>query len=235
MGKNKLKRWSEINGYSHVIQPPVEDVMRADHHLKGKWNTDFFKNDNPLILELGCGRGEYTTGMARAFPSKNFIGVDIKGARLWKGAREAFTENLNNAAFIRTRIEFISSFFGTDEVDEIWITFPDPQVKTRRAKKRLTGPDFLNSYRSFLKSSGIIHLKTDSHELFNYTCELVRSNNLELIRSTDDLYASPLDDSILGIRTYYEKLFGEQGKKITYLAFRIGGAPVINPKKYPYG
>lgn len=221
MGKNKLKRWSELNSFRHVIQPPFEDIFRKDYELKGKWNSSFFGNSSPIVLELGCGKGEYTVNLAKKYPSKNFIGIDIKGARMWKGASEAASANLGNVAFLRTRIEFINSFFDTDEVDEIWITFPDPQVKQRRADKRLTAPGFLNSYRNFLRDNGIIHLKTDSIELYDYTTQLVKQNRLEIVQSTPDLYSWSPENEILGIRTYYEQIYLDQGKKITYTAFRL--------------
>lgn len=234
MGKNKLKKWTDINGYSHVIQPPLDDIYGKDYHLKGKWSSLFENPANPLVLELGCGKGEYTVGLARKYPGKNFIGIDIKGARMWKGATEAISEKLVNAAFLRIRIELISSFFGRDEVDEIWITFPDPQIKTRRAKKRLTGPYFLNQYKEFLKPSGIIHLKTDSTELFEYTGRIISHNELELIHSTSDLYSWSSDNEILGIRTHYEKIFLEQGKKITYTSFRLSRGVNIKDPFFDY-
>jgi tRNA (guanine-N7-)-methyltransferase len=224
LGKNKLKKWSAIDGYSHVIQPAMEEVFNKDFHLKGRWREDFFKNNNPLVLELGCGKGEYSVSLARLYPEKNFIGIDIKGARIWRGATDASTDNLTNVAFIRTRIELISSFFGGEEVDEIWITFPDPQAKTRRAKKRLTGPLFLNMYSKFIKPSGVIHLKTDSTELYEYTAKVIQANSLEVLHSTRDLYSWSPDNEILGIRTYYEQIYLNQGKKITYTAF------ILNPE-----
>ncbi len=220
MGKNKLRKWAEIEDYAHVIQPRFEDVFKKDHELKGKWKEDFFGNDNPLILELGCGKGEYTIGMARRFPEKNFLGMDIKGARIWKGARTAYRDSITNVGFIRTRVELIESFFGRDEVDGIWITFPDPQLKKRRNKKRLTGARFINHYRSFLKNTGQIHLKTDSRELYDYTMRLIKENGMEIIKSTTDLYAEKDIDEILGIRTHYEEIFLDAGKNINYICFR---------------
>lgn len=221
MGKNKLKKWSALDGYSHVIQPALEDVFEKDFYLKGGWKREFFKNNNPLVLELGCGKGEYSVNLARMYPLKNFIGIDIKGARIWRGATDAIDEKLSNVAFIRTRIELISSFFGENEVDEIWITFPDPQVKTRRAKKRLTGPIFLNYYRKFINPAGVIHLKTDSTELYEYTSRIIAINDLEVLHSTTDLYSWSPDNEILSIRTHYEQLFLDRGKRINYIAFRI--------------
>jgi len=217
--------------YPNVIQPRFEDVFRKDHALKGKWKTDFFASNNPLILELGCGRGEYTIGMARKFPGANFLGIDIKGARMWNGAATAIRESITNVGFLRTRIELIESFFGTGEVDEIWITFPDPQLKKRRNKKRLTGPRFLNYYRSFLKKDGLIHLKTDSQELYEYTLGLIRANSLELVDQTPDLYAGKNLDDMLLIRTHYEQIFLDAGKAITYLSFRLNGErPIVDIK-----
>lgn len=228
MGKNKLRKWAEMENYSHVIQPRFEDVFRKDHELKGKWNEVFFGNNNPLILELGCGKGEYTVGMARLFPEKNFLGIDIKGARMWKGAMMAKNQSLNNVGFLRTRIELIESFFDRDEVNEIWLTFPDPQLKKRRNKKRLTGSRFLNNYRSLLKKGGLIHLKTDSSELYNYTLNLIKKNNLEIINNSADLHSEKDPDENLLIRTHYEQMFLDAGKKINYICFRIdNNKPVI--------
>jgi len=231
LAKNKIRKWAEMEKYPNVIQPRFEDVFRKDHALKGKWKTDFFASNNPLILELGCGRGEYTIGMARKFPGANFLGIDIKGARMWNGAATAIRESITNVGFLRTRIELIESFFGTGEVDEIWITFPDPQLKKRRNKKRLTGPRFLNYYRSFLKKDGLIHLKTDSQELYEYTLGLIRANSLELVDQTPDLYAGKNLDDMLLIRTHYEQIFLDAGKAITYLSFRLNGErPIVDIK-----
>lgn len=221
MSKNKLKKFEETRQFKRVFQPPFEEVFRKDYRLKGRWKNEVFGNGHPLILELGCGKGEYTIGLAKEFPEKNFLGVDIKGARIWKGAKQSNHENILNSGFLRTRIEFINSFFAEDEVDEIWLTFPDPQVKNRRRKKRLTSPRFLNSYRKFLKNNGIIHLKTDSRMLFDYTFELIKHNGLEPIVATSDLYDSGLEDRILGIKTFYEKQYLSEGIKINYLKFRL--------------
>ncbi len=207
--------------FSNVVQPSFEEVFRKDYQLKGHWRESFFKNNNPIILELGCGKGEYTLGMARLFPDKNFLGIDIKGARIWRGAKEANNNNISNAGFLRTRIEMIESFFAPGEVDEIWITFPDPQIKKRRNKKRLTGARFLNSYRKFLRSGGLVHLKTDSAELFEYTAELLKLNKIDPEVLTGDLYSAKLPDTLLQIKTHYEQLFLNEGKKITYIRFRI--------------
>jgi tRNA (guanine-N7-)-methyltransferase len=227
VGKNKLARWTELGSYDNVIQPLIGDVSKKDHPLKGKWKKEMFRNDNPVILELGCGKGEYTVGLATRFPENNYIGIDIKGARMWRGAKTANDQKLKNVAFLRTRIEFINSFFSSDEVDEIWVTFPDPHPGARNSNKRLTSPWFLNSYRQFLKNNGLIHLKTDNSELFNYTCTVVSHNNLKMTISTNDLYSENLSDDILSIRTHYEKLFLNKGLKINYLSFRLGKEKII--------
>jgi tRNA (guanine-N7-)-methyltransferase len=243
VGKNKLLRWAELGTLDKVIQPDASLTLGSDHAIKGKWKSEIFRNENPIVLELGCGKGEYTLGLSEIFTERNFIGVDIKGARLWRGAKTASEKKLNNVAFLRTRIEFINCFFTVDEVDEIWIIFPDPYTGKRNSNKRLTCPWFLNTYRNFLKSKGIIHLKTDNKELYNYTRKLVTDNGLELLFSTDDLYSSTLIDKtvlkevytcgekcgsreqipekILSIRTYYEKGFLKKGMTINYLAFRL--------------
>jgi tRNA (guanine-N7-)-methyltransferase len=226
VGKNKLARWTEFGSYDNVIQLEIGDVSGKDHLIKGKWNKELFKNKNPIVLELGCGKGEYTTGLASRFPENNYIGIDIKGARMWRGAKTANEQKLPNVAFLRTRIEFINSFFSTDEVDEIWITFPDPHPGERNSNKRLTSPWYLNSYRLFLKDKGLIHLKTDNTELYNFTKTVVNNNNLETIFSTNDLYSKKIDN-ILSIRTHYEKIFLNTGLKINYLAFRLDNEKII--------
>lgn len=227
MGKNKLARWTELGSYDNVIQPLIGDVAGKDHPIKGRWNKDLFKNLNPIVLELGCGRGEYTIGLAKTFPSKNFIGIDIKGARMWRGAKTSNEQNLPNVAFLRTRIEFIKSFFESDEVDEIWITFPDPHPGLRNSNKRLTSPWYLNSYRTFLKDKGVVHLKTDNIELYDFTHKIVLHNNLEKITGTHDLYSENIIDNILSIKTHYEKIFLDAGLKINYLAFRLDKEKII--------
>ena len=221
MGKGKLAKFRENETFSNVIQPEVADFMNFTHPLKGRWNADMFKNDNPIVLELGCGKGEYTVGLARMFPDKNFIGVDIKGARIWTGAKESNLGQMQNVAFLRTRIEIVSAFFAPDEVSEIWITFPDPQMKKRRAKKRLTSSLFLTSYQKFLTDGGSVNLKTDSRFLYHYTLKVAQSNNLEIERQTADLYAEPWVDDVLRIKTYYEQLHIDDGNTIHYLKFRL--------------
>lgn len=210
-----------MKGFDHVIEPSFEEVFRQHHSLRGKWHSEWFRNTNPIILELGCGKGEYTVGLASRYTGKNFIGIDIKGARMWKGAKQAYTMGLPNAAFLRTRIEFTTSFFAPGEVDEIWLTFPDPQMKRKREKKRLSGPQFLNLYRQFLKDGGIVHLKTDCRELYDYTLALTQVNGLEVITAVTDLYHQMPGDPLLSIRTHYEELFLKQGVPITYLSFRL--------------
>lgn len=210
-----------MKGFDHVIEPSFREIFRNDHDLKGKWHAGWFENDKPIVIELGCGKGEYTVGMAERFPDKNFIGIDIKGARLWKGAKETHLRGIHNATFLRSRIEFIESFFTPGEVDEIWITFPDPQPKRKREKKRLPGALFLNLYRKILRDNGIVHLKTDNRELFDYTLSVVKANGLEIITSVTDLHNQIPGDPLLSIRTYYEERFLKQGIPINYLSFRL--------------
>lgn len=219
-----MARFAENKTLPNVFQPTREEAL-ADFHLKGKWRQEVFKNENPVVLELGCGKGEYSVGLAKAFPEKNFIGIDIKGARFWFGAKEAIEENLTNVAFVRTQIELIDHFFAPEEVDEIWITFPDPQIKYRRTKHRLTHPDFLERYKKILKLNGIMHLKTDSEFLHGYTLGLLQGSGQEIISAHHDIYGAPEYDPdtplLREIKTYYEGLFEAKGKTITYIKFRI--------------
>lgn len=219
MGKNKLARFAEMKTFNHVVQPPFEEVFGSNYKLKGKWNKELFGNNNPLILELGCGKGEYTVGLAKQNKNVNFIGIDIKGARMWRGAKTASEEGIKNVGFLRTRIGLINSFFADEEVSEIWITFPDPQPK--KYYKRLTSTRFLEYYQKFIKDNGYINLKTDSAELYLYTKKLVELNKLELITDTDNLYNSGIADNILSIKTFYEQQFLAQGKPIHYLKFKL--------------
>ena len=219
MGKGKLKKFRENETFSCLVQPTTEEVLHCDHPLKGRWKSEMFHNDHPIVLELGCGKGEYTVALGERFPDKNYIGIDIKGARLWKGAKYATQQSLGNVAFLRTRIEFIESLFAPGEIDEIWITFADPQE--RKPRKRLTHPRFLESYRRILAPGGIIHLKTDSRLLHHFTLETVRQNGLPLIEACEDIYGSGRADELLSIQTFYEKNFLAQGIPITYLAFRL--------------
>ena len=221
MAKNKLKRFADMASYPNVIDAKFEDVFHSDFRLKGRWSEDVFGNNRPLVLELGCGKGEYSVALARKYPEKNFIGVDIKGSRMWVGATDALQNHLTNVAFLRTRIEFIRSSFAPGEVSEIWITFPDPQPQKSRTNKRLTSARFLQSYREILQPGGIIHLKTDSQFLYEYTCKIVELNDLHIISNTGDLYHSGFADDILSVQTYYEKMFMEKGFTIKYLKFEI--------------
>lgn len=220
MGKNKLKKFSDMETYSCVFQYPFAVLQREGvFPLRGRWHTDYFHNDNPIVLELGCGKGEYTVGLAGRFPDKNFIGIDIKGARMWSGARRAEAEGMSNVAFLRTSIELLESFFAPGEVAEIWITFPDPQMK--KVRKRLTGSRFLEMYRRVAVPGATIHLKSDSPFLYTFTRELVGHNSLEVVVDTDDLYHSDLCSDILSIRTFYEQQWLARGLTIKYLAFRL--------------
>jgi tRNA (guanine-N7-)-methyltransferase len=216
MAKNKLTKFAEMASYENVFHTPYDKLREEGFSLKGKWHT-YFKNDNPIILELGCGKGEYTVGLARQFPENNFIGIDIKGARIWSGATQARTEKLNNVAFLRTHIELINNFFSENEVSEIWITFPDPQMK--KVNKRLTSTRLMQEYSRILKADGVIHLKTDSNFLYGYTKEMIKTNNQKILFDTEDLYNSNTEDKILGIQTFYEQQWLERGLNIKYIKF----------------
>ena len=223
MGKGKLQKFAEMETFSNVFQYPFSVIENVPFEMKGHWREQYFHNDNPIVLELGCGKGEYTVELARLYPQVNFIGVDIKGARMHKGAKEALTAGLSNVAFLRTNIEIIDRFFAKDEVQEIWLTFSDPQMKNPR--KRLTSTYFMNRYRHFLVDGGLIHLKTDSNFLFTYTTYMVERNNLPVLFRTEDLYHTEGFDAqtltILSIQTYYEAQWIERGLNIRYLKFRL--------------
>ena len=219
MAKSKLEKFAEMADFPHVFEYPYHIAMKGPFELKGKWNKEFFKNDNPIVLELGCGRGEYTVGLGKKFPNKNFIGVDIKGARMWAGATESFNEQMTNVAFLRTNIEIIERFFDSSEVSEIWLTFSDPQMK--KATKRLTSTFFMERYRKFLIDMGLIHIKTDSNFMFTYTHHMIEENDLPLEFTTEDLYHSDLVDDILGIKTYYEQQWLDRGLTIKYIKMRL--------------
>lgn len=223
MGKGKLAKFAEMETFSNVFQYPFSVVDNVPFEMKGHWREQYFKNNHPVVLELGCGKGEYTVELARLYPEMNFIGVDIKGARMWTGAKQALEAGLKNVAFLRTNIEIIDRFFAESEVQEIWLTFSDPQMKN--AHKRLTSTFFLNRYRKFLVDGGIVHLKTDSNFLFTYTTCMVRENKLPVVFSTEDLYHTEgLDEEthkILSIQTYYESMWIERGLNIRYMKFLL--------------
>jgi tRNA (guanine-N7-)-methyltransferase len=220
MAKRKLQNFAELETFEHVIQHPFEKDD-FDHPLKGKWASEFFKNNKPITLELGCGKGEYTVALAQKHPERNFLGVDIKGSRIWRGAKTALEENMQNVGFIRTQIDRITNFFNESEVDEIWVTFPDPQPQKTRTRKRLTSPPFLDRYRQLLKPGGIVHLKTDSAFLFAYTEEVIAEQNLEVLRISHDIDKDFPGDELLEIRTFYEMKFRQTGVPINYVKFKL--------------
>lgn len=233
-GKNKLQRFSENLTFRCLVQPEFDEIFQQPHALKGRWGSDFFGNDHPIVLELGCGRGEYTIGLAEAHPQMNFIGVDIKGARMWRGAKTATENGMGNVAFIRTRIEFIGSFFDKNEVDQIWITFPDPQMNKRRVKKRLTAPGFLAEYARFLKPEGLIHLKTDSRHLHDYTRAVLDRNGIQPGVASTDIYGpGGIADPKLEIKTAYETRFLAEGIPITYLQWSAGKKQAFEAPEFP--
>lgn len=220
--KNKLRRFRENETFANVFQPSRPDLVDGEYKMKGQWNKTFFKNDNPLILELGCGKGEYTVGLAKRYPNKNFIGIDIKGARFWRGAKTAIEENLPNAAFLRTQIELVEYAFAKNEIDEIWITFPDPQIKYKRTKHRMTNTAFLKRYKTILKPDGVVNLKTDSEFMHGYTLGLLHGEGHEVLYANHDVYrqeGSP--EEVTGIQTFYESQYLEKNKPITYIRFKI--------------
>ena len=220
--KNKLKRFKENETFTNVFQPTREEVVGDQFPLKGRWSSDFFKNDNPIVLELGCGKGEYSVGLAERFPEKNFIGIDIKGARFWRGAKTAVESGMNNVAFVRTQIELIHHIFAANEVSEIWITFPDPQIKYKRTKHRMTNAEFLERYKKILKPSGLMHLKTDSEFMHGYTLGLLHGLGHEVIYANHNIYKNEgAPAEVTGIQTFYESQYLEVNKPITYIKFRI--------------
>ncbi len=220
--KNKRKRFRENESFNNVLQPTRNEILKGDFYLKGKWASGFFKNDHPIVLELGCGKGEYTVGLAQTYPDKNFLGIDIKGARFWKGAKTALNKDLENVGFLRTQIELVDLVFALNEIDEIWITFPDPQMKYKRTKHRLTNPAFLQKYKTILRPGGIIHLKTDSEFMHGYTLGILQGKGYPILYAHHDIYKNPYSpEEARGIQTFYEKQFLEEGKAITYLRFKL--------------
>jgi len=221
MGKNKLARFAELATFSHVVQPNKDEVLNG-LAFAGKWKSDFFKNDNPLVVELGCGRGEYAVALGQRDPSKNYLGIDIKGARIWQGAKQAKEASMDHVGFLRTRIEWITHCFAPGEIDEIWITFPDPQIKYQRAKHRMIGPAFLEVYRSLLAPGGSVHLKSDSEFLHGYLHGIIEWWGLKVQETYHDIYGQIIDKPdhvVFACKTYYEKMWLEQGKTITYTKF----------------
>ena len=228
MGKGKLAKFADMASYENVFQYPYSVVEHVPFEMQGHWREQYFRNQNPIVLELGCGKGEYTVELAKLYPEVNFIGVDIKGARMWTGATQALNEGLKNVAFLRTNIEIIERFFAEDEVQEIWLTFSDPQMKNPR--KRLTSTYFMARYRKFLIDGGVIHLKTDSNFLFTYTSYMVEKNHLPVEEKTDDLYGNSLHSSLqeaASIQTYYESMWIARGLNIKYLKWRLPKAGTL--------
>lgn len=220
--KNKLKRFKENETFNNVFQPTREELVNNQFALKGKWSAEFFKNDHPIVLELGCGKGEYAVGLAQKFPDKNFIGIDIKGARFWRGAKTSAEEDLPNVAFVRTQIELIDYLFANQEVSEIWITFPDPQIKYKRTKHRLTNTSFLQLYKKILKPDGVVNLKTDSEFMHGYTLGLLHGEGHEVIYANHHVYKNEgAPEEVTSIQTFYEKQYLAIGKAITFVRFRI--------------
>lgn len=221
MGKNKLKKFAENETFENMVQVSRTDILEKGLPQKGKWRQNFFNNDHPLVLELGCGKGEYTIGLAKMFPEKNFIGIDVKGARMWRGARTASDNLMQNVGFLRTQIELLQSCFEKGEVNEIWITFPDPQIKYRRRKKRLTAPNMLSMYTSILAEDASLHLKTDSQFLHGYTLGVIDRYDHQVLEAMYDIDKQNPDNQLLQIKTNYEEIFRQRGLPITYIKFRL--------------
>ena len=218
MAKKKLIHFRENLTFPHLFQPRYHEI-EEDFRMSSCWGKDFFSNTNPIVLELACGKGEYTVGLAERYPEKNFIGIDFKGARLWRGAKTVQEKNMKNVAFIRTRVDHLNKIFGPGEISEIWITFPDPQPGKER--KRLTAPLFLDRYRIFLCPEGILHLKTDDLDFYNYTLGIIGQYHHPILFSTEDLYHSGFSEDVISIRTFYENMWLEIGKKICYIKFKL--------------
>jgi tRNA (guanine-N7-)-methyltransferase len=221
MGKNKLERFAETALFSNFFQPSLQELTSNGFPLKGRWNEQFFHNSNPIVLELGCGKGEYTIALAERNPHRNLIGIDRKGARMWRGCKTSLEKKMTNVAFLRMQIANIEQYFAQGEVNEIWITFPDPQPRASKAKKRLTSPCFLDYYRKTMSANGIIHLKTDSQLLYLYTLEVVQEERLVILGHHSDIYDQLVIDPDLQIQTFYEKMWLEQGRTIRYVCFTV--------------
>jgi tRNA (guanine-N7-)-methyltransferase len=220
--KNKLKRFQDNEVFENVIQPLRSEIVEEEFQFKGKWKRDFFKNDKPLILELGCGKGEYTLGLAERNKDCNYLGIDIKGARFWRGAKTALENEMPNVGFLRTQIELVDQVFAEGEVDEIWITFPDPQIKWKRTKHRMTNPEFLNKYKHILTKEGIIHLKTDSEFMHGYTLGILEGLGHDILYAHHNIYVNhEAPEEVVGIQTFYEQQYLDKNKSITYLKFRL--------------
>jgi len=220
MAKRKLKSFAELETFPNVFQLLFKNED-FDFKLKGKWNQEYFKNNNPIVLELGCGKGEYTIGLAEKYPEKNFIGIDLKGARIWRGAKTALAQDMKNVAFIRTQVERIYNFFAPAEISEIWITFPDPQPQKTRTRKRLTSPIFLAHYKKVLTTNGIVHLKTDNQGFFEYTLETANQEGIKTNISTFDIQKDYPENELLAITTHYESIYRKLGVPIKYLNFNL--------------
>jgi tRNA (guanine-N7-)-methyltransferase len=219
--KKKLVHFAENDTFPHLFQPRYHELLHG-FFLRGKWHEGYFRNPNPVILELGCGKGEYTVGLAETHPDRNYIGIDVKGARLWRGCRTVAEKQMKNVAFIRTLVDHVGKLFAPGEISGIWITFPDPQPK--KAWKRLTSPEFLEKYRSILRPGSILHLKTDNPGFYEYTIDVIREQGHKILAATEDLYHSGITDEVIGYRTFYEKMWLEQGMKICYLKFVLADA-----------
>lgn len=223
MAKNKLQKFEEMKSFERVFEPEKQDFIEKEYSLKGNWRKEVFKNDNPIILELGCGKGEYAVGLAEKYPNKNFIGIDIKGSRIWTGAKKINEENIKNVAFLRTNIDFVNYFFGENEVDGIWLTFSDPQPK--KPNKRLSSKPFIERYKKFLKPEGIVHVKTDNTSLYLFTKDEIEEHNYKEIKSAKNVYEDDWESfdnemqEVLSIKTFYEQMFGNKGFKTKYVAF----------------
>lgn len=223
--KKKLEHFADLLNYSHFFQPGYESLMRDGFPLKGKWNSDFFEKKLPIIVELGCGKGDYAVGLAKRFPEYNYIGMDRKGARLWRGTKDSFEDRMENVAFIRGQVYHIDHYFDSEEIQQIWITFPDPQIQSPKVRKRLTHPSYLEKYRNVLSKDHIIHLKTDNDTFYQYTLDIIQEQNHELLFACDNVYNSTLpqdiEEQVCSIKTFYEQMWLKEGRTIKYLRMRL--------------